>query len=64
MIEVADEAGKIYRDMLRASLDAHHAMLLDMTEQIRKLQRDKADIEQQNAALVEEIRRYTRGKIE
>lgn len=64
LIERVDEVGNIYRAMLQASLDAHHAMLSDMTEQIRKLQRDKADVERQNAALVEELRRYTRAKIE
>lgn len=63
MSEVTDGASEIYRDMWRAALDAHQASIVDFTDQIRCLRRDKADVERQLAAFVAEMKRYTAAKV-
>lgn len=60
---VSDDAVDVYRVMLQASLDAHQATIVDLSAQVRLLQRDKASREDEIAALVEEIRRYTASKV-
>lgn len=61
---MADDVAELYRAMYQSSLDGHQATIAAFTKQVKDLRRDLMSREQEIAALVAELRRYTAMKVE